>query len=180
MTENQAKKLELKKEYSRPSFKKKLIESVGTVCVNCGSDLSVEYHHIVPLAIGGTNRITNIVPLCHVCHEKAHGGRNIRQIMKPIKTGRKRKPLPPDYEEILELYFTGKIGRKECEKRLGLKEHDKLTEKAFFKEYLKEKKIVSFKNRVDMLNTEKCKKVDHSGEFIAKVIYEDGTERISY
>ena len=57
-----------KLQFNRPSFKDELKDKLGTVCCNCGSNLDVEYHHVVPLALGGTNNIGNIVPLCHVCH----------------------------------------------------------------------------------------------------------------
>ena len=44
-----------------------------TKCVNCGSDENIQLHHVVPLVLGGTNNIDNIVPLCEDCHSKIHG-----------------------------------------------------------------------------------------------------------
>jgi 5-methylcytosine-specific restriction endonuclease McrA len=29
-------------------------------------------HHIEPLAVGGANEATNLVPLCEQCHDRAH------------------------------------------------------------------------------------------------------------
>lgn len=66
---------QLRLEFNRVLFKRDLEEKLGKTCCNCGSNLDVEYHHIVPLALGGTNKITNIVPLCGICHSIVHGKR---------------------------------------------------------------------------------------------------------
>lgn len=171
---------ELRRESNRVSFKRNLKNELENKCANCGTDISLEHHHIVHLSIGGTNRTTNIVVLCHRCHQLAHGAKNIRDICKAEKTGRKRREPPKGYESIIEKYLNGEIGRKDCERQLGLPEKAKLAEQFFFKDYLSENNIVSYKNRVDMLNTEKCKRRNHTGEFIAKVIYADGTQRVRY
>jgi len=39
------------------------------VCFECGSNNSIEYHHVVPYIKGGTKTI----PLCIECHSKVHG-----------------------------------------------------------------------------------------------------------
>ena len=36
-----------KLQFNRPSFKDELKDKLGTVCCNCGSNLDVEYHHVV-------------------------------------------------------------------------------------------------------------------------------------
>jgi 5-methylcytosine-specific restriction endonuclease McrA len=42
-------------------------------CVNCGSvNVELHAHHIVPLSLGGTNAMTNLVTLCRDCHEILH------------------------------------------------------------------------------------------------------------
>lgn len=143
-------------EFNRPSFKDELKDKLGTACCNCGSCDRVQYHHIVPLYLGGTNTLGNIVPLCHSCHYNAHG------------------------LEILEEYKTGKIGRKECEQKLNLSSGNKLSDKWYYKEYLRDNHIKVIKNRVDMLSIPKCQKVDHSAEPIARVIYDDGREEKFY
>jgi hypothetical protein len=38
------------------------------VCFECGSNNSIEYHHVVPYIKGGTKTI----PLCIECHSKVH------------------------------------------------------------------------------------------------------------
>lgn len=45
---------------------------VGRVCANCGETEDIEYHHIVPLALGGNDVLSNICPLCYKCHCKVH------------------------------------------------------------------------------------------------------------
>ena len=46
-----------------------LVQKCGGRCLRCGStdeDLTVD--HIVPLALGGSNTIDNIQPLCSACN----------------------------------------------------------------------------------------------------------------
>lgn len=169
-----------KLQFNRPSFNDELKDKLGTVCCNCGSNLDVEYHHVVPLALGGTNNIGNIVPLCHVCHQIAHGSLNIRVIKRAEKTGRPKMLPVSNYLEILEEYKTGKIGKKECEQKLNISGGNKLSDKWYYKEYLRDNHIKVIKNRVDMLSIPKCQKVDHSAEPIARVIYDDGREEKFY
>ena len=51
-----------------------LIKDKGCICVNCQKDCGPDilYHHIVPLSIGGTNNISNIVPVCENCDGLIH------------------------------------------------------------------------------------------------------------
>ena len=53
------------KRNNNEKFRDEVKHWYGDICANCGSSESIEYHHIVPLALGGTNRITNFAPLCH-------------------------------------------------------------------------------------------------------------------
>ena len=41
-------------------------------CINCGAQAE-HYHHVVPKSLGGTDKKTNLVPLCNSCHGKLHG-----------------------------------------------------------------------------------------------------------
>ena len=41
-------------------------------CATCGSRDSIELHHIIPIAAGGTNDYFNMISLCHDCHMKLH------------------------------------------------------------------------------------------------------------
>ena len=56
------------------SEREKLIITKGTICCNCCSyeGNNIIFHHIVPLSLGGTNNITNIVPICEKCHNLIH------------------------------------------------------------------------------------------------------------
>lgn len=170
----------LRTEYNNPAFKNRLKQELGNKCYNCGSSISIEYHHIVPLRLGGTNNISNIVPLCYRCHKSVHDMKNIRTVCRKEKTGRKRKPAPENFENVMFRYTHGDIGMRECRNLLKLSSGNKLSDMWFYKQYLSDHGIKTIKNRIDMLNTEKCKRANHEHDWIAKIIYKDGTEEISY
>lgn len=72
----------------KPNEKIKL--EIGTQCCNCGSIESLEYHHIIPLALGGNDIKTNMCCLCFTCHELLHNGQqnsNYRSRSELIKEG---------------------------------------------------------------------------------------------
>lgn len=130
---------QMRLEFNRPSNREEMEEKLGCTCVNCGSDLDIEYHHIVPLKLGGSNRLTNIVPLCYVCHKIAHGARNIRRTCRSDNGGRPRNKIRSDYKQVLDDYLMGFIDRDTCQNKFGFKGAQKFTDMAFFKDYLKEK-----------------------------------------
>lgn len=162
---------ELREEFNRPSFKQALKRYHGERCVNCGSDEMIEFHHIVPLALGGTNCITNVVPLCWECHEKAHGATRIKGWSK--KGGRPRKEIP-NIESTIQDFKDCKIGTKELEKRLGLKRriHDSVT----VMEYLHSIGIAHISNNVDIMNCNRMKNSKKKKPLQTKITYLDGTE----
>lgn len=49
----------------------------GAKCYNCQSDKDIQYHHIVPLASGGNDILSNIVPLCLECHALIHSKKSL-------------------------------------------------------------------------------------------------------
>lgn len=159
---------QMKLEFNRPLHRQEMEEKLGCVCANCGSDLDIEYHHIVPLKLGGSNRLTNIVPLCYVCHKIAHGARNIRKICHSERGGRPRMSLKEDCREVLEDFLCGRIDRDTCYKRIGLFGANKLTDKPFFKEYLRENNIVRYRNLLGY------KKSDGSA-VASYIVYGDGS-----
>ena len=57
-------------QYSR----KILILTKGTRCANCEIDAkdNIVFHHVVPIAVGGRDVFTNIIPLCVSCHNLIH------------------------------------------------------------------------------------------------------------
>ena len=131
---------QLKEEFNSPEFKRYLKKSKGCKCMFCGSS-PVEYHHIVPLAQGGDNRINNLVPLCRACHLKAHGKNPIEGKQYKPK-GRKVLDKPGNYKDVMNMYFTGVISALDAISRLGIKRN------VFYKwkaEYMEENSISKFR-----------------------------------
>jgi len=52
------------------SVKKAVWKRDGGKCVNCGSDVDIEYDHIIPVVKGGSSTIQNIQILCKKCNRK--------------------------------------------------------------------------------------------------------------
>lgn len=163
---------ELKAEFNRASFKHDLKSILGCKCYNCGSEDNVEYHHIVPLALGGTNGIKNIVPLCYSCHKAAHNGRHITQYAK--NSDKKGRPLKIDYqhaEKVFDSFVNGEIGTDECKKIMGYSSKSHITDMKLFKQYLKSHGITKFRNNIDV-------KVANGnlspGDKIGYIVYADG------
>ena len=82
---------------------------IGATCINCGSSDDIVYHHVVPLAFGGRDVITNIVPLCDNCHKMVHYGKKgeistseaiKRGLEKAKKNGKKLGAASFDGEKI--------------------------------------------------------------------------------
>jgi 5-methylcytosine-specific restriction endonuclease McrA len=51
-----------------------LLERLGGSCLACGSLEELTVYHVVPLSLGGSNRIDNVQPLCDTCNN-AKGAR---------------------------------------------------------------------------------------------------------
>ena len=47
-------------------------EEIGLKCCNCGSTSDLQYHHIIPISIGGKDINSNMCCLCYDCHYKLH------------------------------------------------------------------------------------------------------------
>ncbi|MEO2679758.1 HNH endonuclease [Clostridium butyricum] len=56
----------------RRRLTKKDKEEIGLQCCNCGSKEDLQYHHIVPVVIGGKDINSNMCCLCYDCHYKLH------------------------------------------------------------------------------------------------------------
>lgn len=41
-------------------------------CAACGSTDNLQYHHLIPRSLGGSDDETNLITLCGGCHAKAH------------------------------------------------------------------------------------------------------------
>lgn len=80
-------------------------------CAVCGSENDLQYHHLVPNALGGETDPKNIIVLCAVCHQKWHkqkGREHHNYLVKDgIDKAKKRgvhvgKPCA-DYENVMRM-----------------------------------------------------------------------------
>jgi hypothetical protein len=53
------------------SIKQQCLRKAQDLCANCGNQAK-HAHHIVPLSIGGTDKLSNLVALCEKCHSLIH------------------------------------------------------------------------------------------------------------
>lgn len=142
---------DLRNEYHTPEFQSSLIAHHGTMCVNCGSEADA-WHHIVPLSLGGTNNIANIVPLCSRCHKAAHHGRHLSHYFKGKISGRPRKARLEDegVRDLMLRWSRGEIGNKELHSSLGLGRACKFRDTALYAEFKEEYGIADVHNTVDV------------------------------
>lgn len=97
-------------------------------CSNCGSTEDLVIHHIIPVTLGGTSDISNLVCLCGVCHDKAHGIPErdsnhsflVKKSLAEIKTG--ERELVDVYVSLLDIYT--QIDKKNNESKCGLDMED--------------------------------------------------------
>lgn len=165
----------LRTEATNDTFRKRMIKKLGTRCGNCGSKENVEYHHIVPLRLGGTNKLTNIVPLCTRCHDIVHGCKYVRNssIIRGKAGGRPKRILPEEYQEIMDSYIFGTIGRREVEEKL-FGSGKKIYDENRFKQRVKEHNIIRFFNHIDLNRCKRYKSVNMQNKRI-EIWYADGT-----
>lgn len=67
-------------------------------CANCRSGEYLEIHHIVPIALGGTNLLGNLVKLCAECHGKAHGRKGRTNIRVAQQAGIEKAKVSGKYQ----------------------------------------------------------------------------------
>ena len=48
-------------------------------CAACGATDNLQYHHLIPRSMGGSDDERNLITLCGECHAKAHGVRANRR-----------------------------------------------------------------------------------------------------
>ena len=157
-----------------PTFRKAVREEKGCVCANCGSAERIEYHHIVPISLGGTDSPGNMVALCHVCHVAAHRGRHISDVYKGAHLGG-RPPKCSDEEafKALDLLVAGAIGNKRCGELMSLSSSTKPMMTAQYKRYTTERGIRKMRSNLDVSLT-LCPWNVHEGYVVGFVEYEDG------
>ena len=168
------------KRNSTKSYREALEKTLGNKCVNCSSDICVEYHHIVPLSLGGQDKLSNMVALCSKCHKAAHNGRHLSHYRDNTNGGRKRKIDKDTAYKAFDLYFDGQIGNKKCKEMIGYNQNCQIHSSPYFQEYLKEKGIIKFKNTIDVGATVGSGGL-YEGRSVGYVKYKDGSiKNISY
>ena len=162
-------------------------------CVNCGQ-LYANWHHIVPISVGGNDVASNLVPLCAQCHEIIHQMRSKREISLKNpwgKLGGAPRRLPDNYKDLLRKFIFSEIGRTELSELWGVsvkargKDEQKpldfvhLTERSWYREYLDELGIEKVRNRVDLI-LGRCGKIK-PGDWIGSIVYKNGKkEKLVY
>ena len=80
-------------------------------CAACGNENDLQYHHLVPVVLGGKDEPSNIIVLCAVCHQKWHKQKGtdhhnylVKQgIAEAKKRGVHVGKTPADYEKVMRL-----------------------------------------------------------------------------
>lgn len=139
----------LRKQFVSTGFRKRVILEKPHVCANCGSEEGVEFHHIVPIMVGGTNRMSNIVPLCGACHMAVHFGEPIARYKSHKRSGGRPRKLPDDYKNILTDYVMCRIPKSEAQRKIGIGSN--ICDTVWFKEFIEENGIAEYKNNLDIL-----------------------------
>lgn len=114
---------DLREEYNCLRDNGTLANMLGAVCVNCGEKDNIEYHHIVPLHLGGTNRMSNIVPMCNRCHKAAHNGRHMLEYRNERSGGRHSNISDRAAFKILDKWADGQIGNRKCSEMMKIAQH---------------------------------------------------------
>lgn len=152
-----------------------LIALHGDRCINCGSPDEIEWHHVVPLEIGGNDVDTNLVPLCYSCHKAVTNHTLLIATSGRVHKASGRKRIVPDnYKEILHDYLYGKISKTECTIRLGLSPKNKgwMSDSPWMNEYLTELGIKTFRNNIELKANKGSLVI---GSNVGYIKYMDGT-----
>lgn len=170
---------EKQRQWQDGTFRRIVKNACGTVCYNCGATENIQYHHIVPLKLGGTNNLSNIAALCSQCHKAVHWGKHIQDYRSTENMGRPRIAKDDVIQRALDAFFGGYIGTAECAKRVGIKaKKPHLTDRIWYKEYVKTRKIRKIVNEIDWHRH--FGKELNSGDSIGYIEYEDGRKETLY
>ena len=173
MTEKEILRAEHNKRVTSGEYKEKL----GCTCVNCGSTEKIEYHHIVPLCMGGTNRLTNIAPVCVNCHVAIHGEAEYRKLAFQ-KATRKPKPKYEEFEKVFWDYANCKIDSSEVKTLLGMSPKASLSAKKEYQMFLYRNKISRVVNHVAKYKKNDNWPPEKRTSVLGYKIFEDRTEEI--
>ena len=157
-------------------FRKVLLQHYGGAkkCVCCGEPISEPiWHHILPVANGGQDIVTNIVPVCEFCHKAIHN-------MKPAfyykckannSGGRPKKKWVDNAEDIFDDYLHCRISKIEAKERLKVKYN--FCDRPEYKEWLFKQNVKSARNNLDYtMCLYNCIAI---GQNVGYIEYEDGT-----
>lgn len=149
-------------------------EILGCTCINCGATENIEYHHIVPLCVGGTNRLTNIVPVCLRCHKAIHGEKDYREYAATKKKPEKKNKA---YDDAIQDYINCRIDQETLKSILGVKKA--LSSNGYYKRFLSSHGIKTVVNKIDAL-IEDCNYPPPKDTEIGRVVYLNGKIKSIY
>ena len=168
---------ELRKEYLALKHGGELEMMLGSTCCNCGSQENIEYHHIVPLILGGTNRWTNITPLCSRCHKAAHRGRHISHYTSHANSGRPTKCTDDEAFDALDKWADGQIGMRKLRELMRLKEPKSggsaINRSAQYKKWMRLRGYKRVKNTLDVTASNRSYGIN-GGTYIGTITMTDG------
>lgn len=179
------------------AVRRRVFERFGHKCCNCGSEENLRVDHIVGIKNGGNDVESNLCILCWQCHYMKHilekSSESMSERIKEGKTistkvdGRPRN-VPDNYKELLNDYVFCRIGKKTLSERWGIMvksrkdptrqipvDMGRISDKVWYKEYLRELGIKSVVNKVGA-NTGKFMK---TGE-VGYIVYESGERKVFY
>ena len=136
---------------SRQTVPKEWKEKLGYRCYNCGCEENIEYHHIVPMFLGGNDVITNVVPLCNRCHKVAHKGRHMHRYTNKANAGRKKLCDDETVRQVADMYINGEIGNRKAVELVNGKPGSRFSSRRSYKAYIQELGIKTVRNYVDYL-----------------------------
>lgn len=160
-------------------LKEQIFSVYGNRCINCGDDENIEFHHVVPLEIGGYDTPSNMVPLCHACHKAVTFHQLTLQTFgreHKKRGGRKRRQWPEETDDVFTDYVRCRISKKECCDRLRVDEKFIGTDR--FKQYKEEHGIYKYRNNIDLHLSMRYSV--QKGEEVGYIKYKDGTYEYFY
>ena len=142
----------LRNESTTKGFRNAVIKIYGDACISCGSKENIEFHHVLPLILGGGNVPSNVVPLCHACHKAVHTGQHMSHYTNPKGTGGRKSFIDNDPEicKYFDMYISGEIGRMKLAELTGYTHRSMTKGLPAFRKYLASKGIADMKNTVDV------------------------------
>lgn len=107
----------------RRNLSEKDKKEIGIQCCNCGSKEELEYHHVVPVSLGGKDINSNMVCLCYPCHQKIHYGESMHGLHSTVikmgldvakkkgkKLGRPSTGVPKEFIKEYKKFQSGEYG----------------------------------------------------------------------